>query len=248
MTSKRKVNRKNSNTDIGTKRNIVESSALRRSLFAQFSPRTPLQQLAVEEVVFHSWRYELATRLDAKRATQVLEEQTPEGDIPKVSQWYGANLESMRAAAKFLSRVKDEFESCKRIRDEWKQDLIRCCGEDFLTTLMNWQPANWDAALLAAHLVRHAKTFRMPLPNIPEEGGPKEIPSPFLQVQMVSKILSQEISHIQALILMTDQRAGAARGGLNGRALRFESEDLESAKHGLQRAIEWFMSLRRHNL
>jgi hypothetical protein len=113
---------------------------------------------------------------------------------------------------------------------------------------MNWQPANWDSALLAAHLVKHAEAFRMPLPNVPEEGGPKEIPSPFLQEQMVSKILSREISHIQTLILMTDQRAGAARAGLNGRALGFESEDLESATYGLQRAVEWFMRLRRHNL
>jgi hypothetical protein len=253
MTHKRKGNCKNSNSGVGTKPE-EDFSALRRSLFAQLSPTTPLQRIAVGTVASWSWRCKLAADLDATSAARPPGEETPKADgetnsetNSKISQWYAADRESLRARITFLCRLKADFENCGRIRDDWKDDLTRCFGEDFFTDLKKWEPPNWDAALLAAHLVKHAETFGGPLPNTPEE-EPIMISSPFQQKQMVSKLLSQETRHLRALMLMTDQKAGAARGGLNGSALGFESHDLESAIHNQQRAVQWFMRLRRHHL
>jgi hypothetical protein len=253
MTRKRRVNRKNSNSGVGTKQEDPEFSALRKNLFAQLSPTTPLQHIAVETVLSCSWRCRLAIRLDAESAAQFVGElPKAEGETnfetdPTVSRWYGESREALRTGIRFLSRCKEDFESFARIRDDWKEHMDRGWGEDLFADLKKWEPANRDALLLADHLVRHQRRFGGSLPNT-TEGEPEVMPDPLLQKQMVSKLLTQEIRHLHALALITDQKVGVARGRLNGSVMGFESHYLKSAMHDLQRSVEWLKRLRRHHL
>jgi hypothetical protein len=252
MTHKGKVNRKKSNSDVGTKKE-PEFNALRRVLFAQFSPRTPLQQTAVEAVAACSLRFMQATRFVANDAAQSFRERTPEAEgeantdtSPKVTRWYGADRRSLREGIKFLSLCAQQFEASPTIREEWKEDMDRGWGEDLFAELKKWEPKNYEAVLLVGHLITHAQTFRRPLPNIPE-GEVKVMPDPFLQKQMVCKLIRQEIRHLQALAQISDQRADAP-GGVNENAMSLAFSYLKSAMDDLQRAVEWFMRLRRHRL
>ena len=165
-----------------------------------------------------------------------------------MNNWYGADGESLRAGIRFLSECRDDFGNNGRIREEFKADLARCSGEDFLSDLIKWEPGNWEAVVLADHLVKHAEQFRRPLPTIATEAAPEVLPDPFQGRPMVSKLLNQEIRHLSALALISDQKAGVGGGGFNGRALRFLSDNLKSAMDDLQRAVEWYRRLRRHNL
>lgn len=74
------------------------------------------------------------------------------------------------------------------------------------------------------------------------------VPDPLLQKQMVSKILSQEIRHLEEIAQFTDQTADAEPGGGNRNALGLVSNHVTSAMDDLQRSVEWFKRLRRHNL
>jgi len=250
MPRKRRVSCKSSNSRVRTKQE-AEFLALRRGLFAQLHPTTPLQRIAAEMVASCSWRCVLSIRLDAKSAAQLLGEQTPEAEgeaesetDPKVSQWYGASRESLRAATRFLGRLKADFEYCGRLRDDWRDDLIRCSGKDFFEDLKKWEPANLTALQLADQLVKHQSLFGGSLPT---EGQPALMPDPLLQKEMLSKLLSQEIRHLLALANIAVQRDGAPSGS-NGNALGLVSNHVKPAMDALQRAVAWFMQLRRHRL
>jgi hypothetical protein len=246
---------KTSDSGVGTQQEDAEFSALRKSLSAQLSPETPLQHVAFDNVVYCSWRCSLAIHLDAKSSAQCLGEQTPEGQGEtgsktdfKVSGWYGWDRDSLRAGIKFLSRCRDEFENCKRIRDEWKEDMDRGWGEEFFADLKNWEPANWTAVLLADHLQQHSARYRRPLPPIDTEAEPRVLSDPFQNKQMVSKLLNQEIRHLSALAVITNQKVAAGSGGAHGNPLGVSSHYFTFAMHDLHRAVEWFMRLRRRHL
>jgi len=114
MTRKGKFNYENSKYGVATKQK-AEFTPLRKSLFAQFSPTTPLQGTAVEAVVCCSWRCKLATRLYAKRAEQLLGQQTSEaeGEIrsetdSRVRRWYPrckGHPASMLTALRFVRHI-----------------------------------------------------------------------------------------------------------------------------------------------
>jgi hypothetical protein len=109
-----------------------------------------------------------------------------------MNNWYGADGESLRAGIRFLSECRDDFENNGRIREEFKADLARCSGEDFLSDLIKWEPGNWEAVVLADHLVKHAEQFRRPLPTIATEAAPEVLPDPFQGRHMVSKLLTRK--------------------------------------------------------
>jgi hypothetical protein len=251
--ARKSKNRKSSNSRVRTKQE-PELNALRRSLLASLSPHTALESIAAETVVACSLRCKVAAGLGAKSAAHFLGEQTPEAEgvtssqaVSKVSQWYGASRESLRAGIRFLSRCKDDFETNARTRDDWKKDMDRGWGEELFADLKKWEPSNLVVFQLADQLVTHQQLHGGSLPGA-AEGEPEVMPDPLLNKQMVSKLLSQEIRHLHSLALVSDQKVGVARGGFNGIAQGLASHDLKSVMHDLQRALEWFMRLRRYRL
>jgi hypothetical protein len=253
MARKRKNNRRSSNYHIRTKQE-AELNALRRNLFASLSPKTALESVAAEMVVACSLHCKVAAVLDAKSATLVLVEQTPEAEgvtnsqaVSRVSQWHSASPKSRRDAIRFLEQCSKDFGENLRVRDEWKEDMDRGWGEDLFADLKKFEPANTDALLLATHLVKHARLYRKPLPDTPG-GECKVIPDPLLQKQMVSKLLNQEIRHLMELTQITNQRTDVALGGTNRNALGLVSNQVTPAMFALQGAVEWFKRVRRHNL
>src|SRR5579872_3279375 len=120
-------------------------------------------------------------------------------------------------------------------------------GEDFFADLKKWEPAHLVAFQLADHLVKHQQLYGGSLPSTGER-EPEVMPDPLLQKQMVSRLLSQEIRHLQAIALLTDQKVCVPRGRLNESSLGYSSADFKSAMNDMQRTVEWFMRLRRHHL
>ena len=123
---------------------------------------------------------------------------------------------SMRNAIRCLSYVICECEKYPNLSEERKEQLRKAFGKEFVAELTEWAAPNWDACLLAHHLIRHAKTFRHPLPPITET-APKVLRDPKQMKEMMLKLLRQKRFHLQELLQfnMTRGNMDYARSALD---------------------------------
>lgn len=154
-----------------------EFASLREGLLAQFNPSTALQTVAFEQIVASCWRGKLAIRLEMSRLNLQLrtkKESDPSDSEEKVDaqefDWYAGSPQDLRRGIKFLEALHGVVaESGGLHLESLKEQIIKGFGLGFYNALRDWRPMNASAISLANHLVRHAETFKRPLPNIYDE-------------------------------------------------------------------------------
>jgi hypothetical protein len=147
----------------------AEIERLRSDLHAQLLPKTPLQRIAFKAVIHWAWQCELAAQLDMGRVNALLyppdaQESDTDGR-PAMEYLYTSSPEDLRQGVRFLEYLKLEVERRREVPEELKDSVRRGFGPRFLDLLdQPKSPISRDALFMADHLVRHAKTFRRPLP------------------------------------------------------------------------------------
>jgi hypothetical protein len=232
-----------------------EFEILRRTLHPQLSPTTVLQEVAFAEILICIGRCKLALRMEMRRVSRTLGDgsaQQAQGDEPEGpvarTEWYLSGRQGLREGIRLLEAFKEDFLRLGRIDEKWSVVLDRAFGPQLRELLTDWIPSNKDAALLADHLTRHARTFRRPLP-CDQDGGnkPKVILDPYQGQEMVIKLLEQELSMLSDLWRSVEQRASASEGTQN-QAVDFAPRYFTTACRDLHRAVAWYTQLKKENL
>lgn len=239
-----------------------ELEILRRTLHPQLSPETVLQNVGFAEVLICIARCKLALRMEMRRvsrtlgdgSTQQAQGDHAEGPVGRI-EWYLSGKQELRDGIRLLEAVKEDFLNLGRIDEKWNVLLDRAFGPQLRELLTDWIPPNKDAALLANHLTRHARTFRQPLPRLEQERGsgadgennPKVILDPEQSKQMVIKLLEQEISVLWDLWRSSEQRAPDSDMAQN-QVVDFAPRYFTTASRDLHRSVAWFTQLKKENL
>jgi hypothetical protein len=228
----------------------LEVQSLRRTLCAELSPTTTLQNIGFEEVVCCTWRLRLAVRLEMRRAARFLdgsEEQgaKPEspGGTPVMPNWYLSDRQELRDAIRFVEFVIGDFEENGVVREDWREPLDRAFGVGFHDLLTKWTPMNRTAVLMADFLIRHQENTGMKLPRF-DTGV---VIDPAQGSQMVGKLLDRELQHLRHLSRSWAQRASQTID-VHDAVADFAPRYFTTASRDLHRAVEWFEHLKELNL
>ena len=243
-----------------------EFESLCDDLLAQLTPRTPLQTVAFEQIVFSRWRCKLAIRFEMNQievqsnTTQKLDEHKDEerADAREL-QWYGASPEDLNCGIRLLKKLHDDVSRSGGLHLEaWKEEIIRSFGPDFFGALTEWKVMHPDAILLADQCVRWSLTFNRPLPPLrpvpppaerkaapgPEEKEPRVILDPKQQLQMMIKLIEIKMRHLVDLKRVQN----------HGLQLReqlpadFVPRYFTTTTRDLQKALDWFLYLQSKGL
>ena len=242
--------------------------ALRRTLYAQLVPKTPLQQIACEEIVCCCWRCKLAARLEMRRlnallsTTQNQESGTDDSEaMPELKKWYGSGRQALNDGFRFLRRLKEDVERNGCVREPWKDGIIRGFGIELWELFAIWKPMSIDALQLAYHFDEHRKKYG-PFPdtiNSKEAVEPKEtvpadhstpkqvVPDPEQSLQMTLKLIELQAQHLQDLRRAID-------GGIfdtpvtSSGPVDFAPRYYTTATRDFHRAVEWYRGLKKNKL
>jgi hypothetical protein len=219
--------------------------ALRRDLTAQLAPKSELQKLAVDEILFCTWRCKLAGRWEMRLLHSTAEDAPTAGsnDQALMTGWYAATRQNIRAGVRFLFELREDVQTHGRVREFFKDRLVNAFGSDFYDQLTVWIPINVDAIYMADQLVNHAKNYNLPLPEL--ETKPKVVVDLRERLQMALKLIAQEARHLEDLDRSFENRFATSRAGPT---TDFAPRFFSSASRDLHRAIEWFAHLKRQHM
>lgn len=232
-----------------------EFDELRKLLLTELAPETPLQHVAFGDVVHCCWRCrKVAPRLEARMLAPLLSEpareapaELPSDENPVMRQWWGTNRETLRAGIKLLAALLRDVESDGRVREDWKESLIKGFGLQFFEDLTKWTLPNYDAVLLAQHLVQHAKVFKKPLPEI-ARSGKEVILDPFQQKEMTEKLIRQMMGFLETIRTMSDRKGTVFSEDHNANLIEAASRYSTSAMRDMHRAIKFYLDLKKNRL
>jgi hypothetical protein len=226
---------------------------LRESLRVQLAPCSALQDIGFEQIVTCCWRCKLAIRLEMHRLEvhftandkSTSNETAPQRDV-RETQWYGASRQDLKNGIRILQTLRDDVSQNGLLHKEsWKDDIIKAFGVGFYDALTEWKGMSVDAIYVAEHLVRHAETFKKPLPAFskPPEGV-KIIADPKQKLQMLVKLIDMKAQYLQDLQQISSEASHMRETAPNEFAPRY----FASASRDLQRAVDWYLYLRSKDL
>ena len=231
--------------------NEAEIEKLQRDLHAQMLPKTALQKLAFKQICYCAWGCELGARLDMRRVNALLfppEEQESSTDAvrdPAMDSWYAASPEALRAGVRFLDHLKSEVQHRGSVPEDLKDSVRKGFGPGFLDLLdQPKSPISKDSLLLAHHLVRHAGTFKRPLPPI-AGAAPEVIVDPQQSLLATLKLIELMKEFLVGLRQMDNRTLQAAARVSAGDS---PPRHFASATRALQRAVDWYQYLLANNL
>jgi hypothetical protein len=220
---------------------------LHREVTQQLSPKTALQQVAVDQIIACLWRRNSALRLECQQLDMIIGSSAVVGNSldessinPQMLRWFGLGHRDLNAGIRLLAQLRDDICQNGMVRDCWKDQITACCGADFYKRLIEWAPMNPAALLLARHLVEHSNNFNMPLPPTLETNN-AFVRDPEQERQMQLKLVDQYASFLDAVKKMAEEgilkaRAGAANADFAPRYFTTTMRDL-------QRAVHWLLYL-----
>lgn len=234
-----------------TDEQVEELQQLREHLRSEFRPTTPLQELAFEEIVCCAWRCRMAIRLEMTRviAFEKMEDRVePElalatGTALELEHWYGAGRQELRAATSFLKSLREGYLHLGRIPEDLREQLIRGFGPGFYEMLTEWIPPNIDAAIGAKFWADKGEFLGQDPSDSRREGV---VLDPFQSQQMVTKLIDQQVMHLEAMARSFDLRSSLANQ--QQRAIEFAPRYFTTATRDLHRAVEWFTHLKEQKL
>jgi hypothetical protein len=227
----------------------AEIERLRSDLLAQLLPKTPLQRIAFKAVIHWAWQCELAAQLDMGRVNALLyppdAQESDTDDRPAMEYLYTSSPEDLRQGIRFLEYLKLKVESRGEVPEELKDSVRKGFGPRFLDLLdQPKSPIGRQALLLADHLVRHAKTFRRPLPPLPKEGPKvKVIIDPQQSLQALLNLIEVKKEFLNDLRQSRGQEE-TNRVSAGDSPPRYFAD----ATRALRRAVAWYQYLVANNL
>jgi hypothetical protein len=218
------------------------------SLFVQLAPTTPLQNVAVDQIVSCFWRSKLAMRVETRRlaaySEPISEPQAACGEQhSERTAERNPSRELTRSKIRFLGKLRADVEEYGLLHeDDWKDDVIKYFGTDFYQNITAWKHMSISAIHMAIMLDDKNKNFQTPLPpDLQQLPKDKEvIEDPQLKLQMVLKLIDLEARHSNELLLNSEE---------SDRALRPEpiesiARHFAAATSDLRLAVDWFRHLR----
>lgn len=228
---------------------------LRRDLRTQLVPTTPLENIAVDKIVCCCWRLKLAARLEMRRVNALLDrpnaqETQPEQPVGPAAmlRWYAAGRQDLRYAIRFLEDVRRDFEAKGEVREEWKENLDKTVGPGFYELLAKWTPMSLTAILMANHLVTHKDTFGNSRSSPDDKEPARVIRDPNQSLEMVGKLLDQQLQHLYDLRQSWDERTTVSATGETTGTVDFATRYFTTASRDLHRAVDWFLNLKKNRL
>jgi len=234
----------------------MEVETLHLTLREELRPVTALQSIGLEKIVCCAWRCKLAARLEARRLRILLDtpqdrEIKPEdAQDPARMRWYAASRQDLGNAIRVLNDVRLEFEHLGLIPEERKENLDGLFGFGCYDSLTKWPSMNKQTILLAIHMAEHAKNFgKGEGPPYPDEKElAKTVVDPSQSLQMVKKLIDEKLQHLHDLRRSWDQRASESVAAQAASPVDFAPRYFTTATRDLQRAVEWYMSLKKSRL
>lgn len=231
---------------------LADFESLQSSLARQFAPASSLQAVAFEQVVVACWRCKLALRheassLDAQFGANA--EPSPEPETPGanavMSGWYAAGRGSLRDGLRFLEALRAEVaeNGLLHIKSDgpWKESVLKGFGVEFYNELTQWEGLNAEAIRFAIAVDAHARNFHFPPVTT---GGPEVVVDPKLQLEMITKLVDLQISHLRDL--------HRARGTASAAAARLPVDYcprfFAACSREFREAVEWFLYLKKRKL
>jgi hypothetical protein len=167
---------------------------------------------------------------------------------PEIARWYGAGRRELRDAIRFLETVKQDFANSGHIREELKRDLDKAFGVEFRESLTEWMSMSLDATYLAHHVAAHEEIFGKGLPSPNNKEGMKVILDPNQGHQMGCKLIDQQLRHLRDLQIVSNHMLSEVSEAENAGAVDFAPRYFGTASQDLHRAVDWFISLKEHNM
>ena len=234
-----------------------EFEALREALHDQLSPATTLQHIAFDRILCAIWRYKLAVRFDAKRMKETIDQaeekedpgqkETPAGHILP-TKWYGTRPADLRDAIRLLKEVREDVSENGWIHaEQWKRPVTIAFGDRFFFMLAEWTPSSIDEISLAQKFAAQAKGSASPLPE-KSPGVMGVIVDPKLSWQFGLKLIDLMQEHLEDLARISnlaDANSGQERGTS---ALELANRYSTSATREVERAVEWYRTLKEQGL
>ena len=219
-----------------------EFERLRRDIASQLLPQTALQKLALDEIVSCTWRVKLATRLETGLLRANLDgrvSQQKENEVSRdaaIAGWYAANRANLQAGIQFLARLRDDVKTNGRVREFLKDELVSGFGMDFYDELNTWLPVNIDVIGFTDQMLHHSENYKLPLPD----EKPRVVVDIRARLQMVLKLIDQEVRHLQDLQQSFERRVALSGDGATNFAPRF----FTATTRDLHRAVDWYARLK----
>lgn len=233
----------------------VEVQALHRVLHSQFQPTTALQCVALEELVCCVWRCKLAARQERRQLSVLfdiprdreVQLENPSGRAAMVT-WYLRGRRELSQGIRILEALKQDFERNGRVPEDCKRQLDSAFGVEFYELLTNWPTLSLDAVRMAVHLDRHKKTFGRGDSSGDDKKLPEVVPDPIEHLQMVGKLIEQQLQNLRDLSRSWEQRASGYMGSQNAATVNFAPRYFTTASRDLHRAVEWYAHLKERHL
>lgn len=233
----------------------VEFQALDRTVHAQYQPKTVLQNMGLDDVVYCRWRCKSATRQETRQLRSLFETSNDdcvqaEGTVgpSTTARWYAASRQDLRSATRWLKDVKDDFEANGQVREDWKEDMDSIFGNSFYQSLTKWTPMSRDAILAATHMALRRKTFgkAKAIPDGTELS--KVVIDPNQGHEMIGKLIGQELRHLEHLYRSWDQVVCESVRAQTAAVQNFAPRYFTTAMRDFRRAVEWYLYLQKNNL
>jgi hypothetical protein len=225
----------------------AEFESMRASLFEQLAPTTPLQNVAVDQIVACIWRSKLAMRLETRRlaaySEPISEPQAACGEQhSETTGERNPSRELTRSKIRFLGKLRADVQEYGLLHEDgWKDDVLKYFGTDFYQNITAWKHMSINAIYMAIMLDAKNKNFQTPLP--PDLQLPKDkevIEDPQLKLQMVLKLIDLEARHSNELLLNSEESDRALRPA----PIESIARHFAAATSDLRLAVDWFRHLR----
>jgi hypothetical protein len=158
------------------------------------------------------------------------------------------SVAELRAATRMLMDLRTDIQANGWLHaEQWKEPLTKTFGNsEFYDMLESFSPGSIDAILAAEHLEAHAKTFKMPLPEIPSSAT-EGIPAiGRLRWDMMVKLVDLKLQQLNDFRLLF---VGSADGGsLSTASLDVDSRYFTTASRDLERAVAWYEYIKQQGL
>lgn len=229
-----------------------EFELLRKSIFQQLAPGTPLQTIAADTVVACSWRCKLAMRLETRTlanfSTAPEESQSEKSDSERdagATQWYGASRSALRAGMRLLADLHADIAQDGALHLAARKDeVVKAFGMEFYDNLETWKPMNMQAILAAEAIAAHQKNFNIePIPALQPAPGVKVVVDERQKVDMMLKLIELQMQHL------ADLSRSSSLAQTSGTVLTdFIPRHFPTVSRDLQRAVDWFLYLKENKL
>ncbi len=237
----------------------TEFEELRKSLLAEFEPKTTMQMVAFERLLCAIWRVRQALRIEERnlklQAGFEDEQQKKKDDATSSSEpprWYTSGRGALGKAIRLVTDLRMELiDNAGLHLEEHREWIVKTLGSDFYDSLANWRPESKDVILLAEQLTRHADRYKMPLPETlaPKDASEKLVVDQRAKWDMMIKLIDVKLQDLTEIYRLLG-RGTSDQSDVERRtaALDLTTRYITGAVREVERAADWYLYLVKNGL